>query len=145
VAALLPLPSDVAADDVAAHEQGVLALLSGETQEGRQERATLESDVGAIESVDLAGTIVQDGELRTYVTITTGAEPVTLWYALDQRGGIAAVEGPAEPPALLLVPSGADRYQPDDPTASGPDVTVAFDGNRMTISGPAGATDAIRP
>jgi hypothetical protein len=43
---------------------------------------------------------------------------------------------------LTLVPAGAGRYRPDDPTGAGPDVAVEFRDGRMTVSGPAGATVA---
>jgi CubicO group peptidase (beta-lactamase class C family) len=144
VAALFPLPADVPPADVAAHEHDVMALLAGETQAGREERAAVESDVGPIGAVELAGTVDEDGELRTYVTVRPadpGERPVLLWYTLDDQGGVGAAEIRTRPPTLLLGRT-PDGYRPDDPTGTGPDVTVTFDRHHMTIAGPSGTTTA---
>jgi len=147
VAALFPPPDGVADDEARAHEAGVVALLDGSTQEGREERDALAADIGPIEDVAVVGTVVDEGELRTYVVVTGADEELLLWYALDDGGGIAAAEGPTDPPTLLLVPlssGSADTYRPDDPTGTGPDVTVTFtDDGRMTVTGPAGTTEAV--
>lgn len=141
--ALFPLPEDITADGVTAHEDSVLALLEGETQEGREELDALESDFGAVQDVELVATIVDGGELRTYVTVVTEDESVLLWYVLDERGGIAAAEVSTGPPTLLLVPADDGSYRPHDPTGAGSaEVTVEFEDDRMTISGPTGSTDA---
>ncbi len=144
VAVLFPLPDAFTTDDVAAHEQAVRSLLDGATQEGRDERASLESDLGPIDDVALAGTIVHDGELRTYVTVTSGQETLALWYALDEEGGISAAVADTEPPTLLLVPSDGGGYRPDDPSGASPDLAVSFDDGGMTVVGPAG-THTARP
>ena len=142
VAALFPLSGGFTADDAAAHEAAVSALLAGDSREGRDERAALESDFGPVGAFEPAGTIVADGELRSYVTMTSGNDTILLWYALDERGGIAAVEGATDPPTLLLVPSGTGVFRPDDPAGTGPDVTVVFDDVGLTITGPGGRTTA---
>jgi CubicO group peptidase (beta-lactamase class C family) len=142
VGALFPPGRGVSADDVRAHEHRVLALLNGETKEGRKERRTIEDAFGPVRSVALAGTVLRDGEVRTYVTVAAGTESITGWYAVNAEGGVEAAEIPAKPPALTLVPAGGDRYRPDDPTGAGPGVTVEFRNGRMTISGPAGTTTA---
>jgi CubicO group peptidase (beta-lactamase class C family) len=134
----------VPAGDVRGHEARVRSLLAGETDEGRAERSELESSLGPVREVTLAGTISRDGELRTYVTLTAGSGQVRGWYAVNAEGGIDAVQVPAEPPALPLVPAGGVRYRPDDPTGSGPDISVEFHESRLTISGPAGTTSAQR-
>jgi CubicO group peptidase (beta-lactamase class C family) len=126
------------------HEQRVLALLSGRTREGREERKALESEHGPISKVALGGTAVRDGETRTYVTITARGKAMLGWYALNDNGDIEGVEVPTTPPALALVPVGGSRYRPDDPTGSGPDVTVEFHAGTLTISTPAGTTVARR-
>lgn len=141
-AALFPPAAGFTADDVAAHEEGVLALLRGETQEGREERTLLESDLGPIEDIELGGTIINDGELRTYVTANGSRDALTLWYALDEHGALAAAEGPAEPPTLHLVPAGGHAFKPHDPAGAGPDVTVTFGDGSLTITGPSGTTTA---
>jgi CubicO group peptidase (beta-lactamase class C family) len=144
VAALFPPADGDTAGDLATHEEAVLALLAGETEEGRREREAVENDFGPIDDVTAVGTIVRDGELRTYVTITSGSEALLFWYALDDAGVVAAVEGDTEPPSLDLVPADAGSYRPDDPTGRGPDLTVAFADDTMTVTGPAGSASARR-
>lgn len=141
---LFPLPDDYTADDAAGHEQGVLDLLAGETQAGREERAAIEADFGAIDDVTLVGTIVRDFELRTYVTVTSGTDSTLFWYALDDEGGVAAVELGTDPPTLLLVASGDGAYVPDDPTGAAPELTVTFAEDGMALAGPAGRVTAAR-
>lgn len=142
--ALFPLPTDVSTDDAAAHEGRVLALLRGESDEGRKERELFESDFGDITGIEPGGTLVADGELRTYVTVETATESVLGWYAVDATGAISAAEIPTDPPTLSLVRVGGDRYRPDDPTGEGPDVTVTFHGRRMTLTAPDGTVEARR-
>ncbi|GAA4473834.1 serine hydrolase domain-containing protein [Phytohabitans houttuyneae] len=145
VAALFPPREGVSDGDLRRHEEAVRELLAGRTREGRQEREAFESAFGPIEGVAMAGTTTSGGELRTYVTITGGRGPVLGWYALNEAGGVEAAEVPAsEPPTLQLLPSGEGRYHPDDPAGAGPAVTVAFAGDRMTVTGPAGAATARR-
>lgn len=140
VTALFP-PGD--ADAVRDHERLVAELLAGETQAGRDELAALEQDFGPIEGAEPAGTVLAEGELRTYVTLATGDGPLPAWYALNDDGGVDGAEVGAEPPALTLVPDG-DGFRPDDPAATGPDVTVTFSGDALTLTGPDGATTARR-
>lgn len=142
VAALLP-PRGVPPGDVRRHAERVSALLAGRTGEGRTERGLIESEFGPITAVTPAGTILADGELRSYVTVTTGGRSVLGWYAVDANGGVQGAELPTGAPALSFVRSG-DHYRPDDPTGGGPEVTVAFAGDRMTVTGPAGGTTARR-
>lgn len=144
VAALLPPRGDVPAGDVGAHEQRVLALLAGRTAEGRQERKALEATLGSVRDVRLAGTVVREGELRTYVSLVAGTRSVLGWYAVNEQGGVEAAEAPTDPPALALVPAGGGRYRPHDPAGTGPEVTVEFSGDRMVVTGPGGAVTARR-
>jgi hypothetical protein len=141
--ALFPLPesSGFSPDDVEEHEQLVLALMDGETKEGREEREMFEESFGPIDDIALEGTIVSDGELRTYLIVTSGTEQIHMWFAVDEEGGIGAVESPTDPPTLALVPAG-DGFRPDDPTGRGPDVTVTFDERALTVTGPTGQTVA---
>lgn len=136
VAALFP-PDE----DVAGHEAAVLELLAGGTQEGREERAAIEESVGPISEVELAGTMT-DGELRTYVRVTSGEQTVLGWYALNRAGGIEGAALPTDPPVLELVADG-DSYVPDDPTGTGPEVTVVFGDGTVTVTGPGGPIDAV--
>ena len=86
----------------------MLALLAGRTtEEGRKEREALEDALGPVRDVRLAGTVVREGELRTYVSLTAGNGRSLGWYAVNAAGGIEAAEVPTEPPALTLVPSAA--------------------------------------
>jgi CubicO group peptidase (beta-lactamase class C family) len=142
VAALFPPGAGASADDLRANEQRVLALLAGKTQEGRKERASLEGAFGPIREVTPAGTVFQDGDIRTYLTLAVKDRTVMGWWAVNAEGGIEAAEAPTDPPALALVPAGGDRYSPDDPTGAGPGVAVEFRGRRMTVSGPSGTTRA---
>nr|BFF24609.1 hypothetical protein GCM10025732_25740 [Glycomyces mayteni] len=96
--------ADFTAEDVAAHEALVAALLAGETDAGREELEAVEGDIGAIEEVRPAGTVEEQGELRTYVELVTAEETVLGWYALDERGGIGGVWLGAEPRRLRWCP-----------------------------------------
>ena len=144
VAALFPLPPDggFTPDDVTAHEALVTALLAGETPAGREERAAFEASVGPIDAVTLAGTIVADGELRSYATITSEADEVLVWFALDEEGGVAGAEVPTDPPTLDLVPTAEGAFRPDDPAGEGADLTATFAADGLTITGPDGTTVA---
>jgi hypothetical protein len=144
VAALFPPRGRFTVDGFRAHEGRVRALLAGQSREGREEREALEDENGKISDVTLAGTIVADGEMRTYVSVTFATKTVLGWYALDDHGGIQAVELPTPQPALVLVPVGGDRYRPDDPTGTGPDVTIGFGTDHLTITTPAGHLIARR-
>jgi CubicO group peptidase (beta-lactamase class C family) len=145
VGGLFPPRGRFSADDLREHENRVLSVLAGQTREGRQEREAAEAEHGPISAVAAGGTIVTDGEMRTYVTVTTRDGPLLGWYAVDEHSNIEAVEVPTEPPALTLIPVGTNRYRPDDPTGTGPDVTLDFADGKVTISGPAGTTTARRP
>lgn len=137
VAVLFP-PDDGAAE----HEAMVLELLAGRTQEGQEERAALEEDIGPIGGVEVVGTVIDGGEHRTYVRVTSGDRTVLGWYALNRAGGIEGAALPTEPPAVELVADG-DSYRPDDPTGNGPEVTVVFGEDTVTVTGPAGSVDAV--
>ncbi|MFY1689946.1 serine hydrolase domain-containing protein [Plantactinospora sp. WMMB782] len=137
VAALFP-PRNVPADELRRHEQRVRTLLDGKTQEGRKERAALEAAFGRITGITPGGTVVRDGELRSYVTVTTDSRSALAWYAVNAEGGVEAAEVGTEPPRLTLVSAGPGRYRPDDPTGSGPAVTVEFQAGRLTVVGPGG-------
>ncbi|MER5302997.1 serine hydrolase domain-containing protein [Streptomyces lasiicapitis] len=144
VTALFPPSGGFTAADFRAHEKRVRALLEGESREGREERSSLEDAFGPLRHVALGGTVFQGSDVRTYVTLTTRANAVTGWYSLNEVGGISAAEVPTKPPELTLVPAGRDRYLPDDPAGTGPDVTVKFRDGRLTVSGPGGTTVAER-
>jgi CubicO group peptidase (beta-lactamase class C family) len=145
VAALFPPPAGVPISDLRAHEDLVKKLLAGETQEGRKERAAFEKGVGPIGQINLAGTIAHGGEIRTYVSIVSNGKPVLGWFSLNEAGGVKAAEVPTkELPTLQFLPSGENRYHPDDPTGLRPDVTVAFEKDRMTVNGPNGVTTSAQ-
>ncbi|MEU8611382.1 serine hydrolase domain-containing protein [Actinoplanes sp. NPDC048791] len=144
VGALFPPRGRFSADDLREHEKRVLAMLAGRTDEGREERKGIEAEHGPISAVAAGGTVVAEGEMRTYVTLTTRDGPQLGWYAVDEHSTIAGAELPTQPPALPLVPVGTNRYRPDDPTGTGPDVTLDFTGGKVTVSGPGGTTTASR-
>ncbi len=140
VGALFPADDPEA---VRAHERLVAELLAGETDAGRDELAALGDEFGPVSGAEPAGTAVIEGELRTYVTLDTGEGPLLAWYALNDDGGVEGVEVGADPPALALVPDD-DGFRPADPARTGPDVTVAFAGDAVTLTGPDGAVTARR-
>jgi hypothetical protein len=144
VAALFPPRDDEEVAAAAAHQTRVSALLNGTSSEGRQERAELESSLGSITQVAIIGTIMREGEWRTYLTITTPRRVVTGWYAVDDKGGIQGAEVPTTPPTLRFLPSGGTSYRPDDPTGGAPTVSVTLGRDRLTVHGPGGTTVAHR-
>jgi hypothetical protein len=133
---------DFTAEDVAAHEEAVLALLNGETAIGREELAALEAEIGAVEGVELAGTAGEE-ELRTYVELTTAEGTTLAWYVLDGYGGIGALSIDADPPTFTLVPTGEGEYR-RDLIGVEEGVQVAFAEDLMTVTGPAGTVEARR-
>jgi CubicO group peptidase (beta-lactamase class C family) len=145
VGVLFPPRGRFSAGDLRGHEQRVLGVLAGRTREGREERAAVADRFGPVTAVTGGGTVVADGEMRTYVTVTTRDGPRLGWYAVDEHSTIEGAELPTGPPSLTLVPVGAGRYRPDDPAGTGPEVTLDFDGGRVTVSGPAGTATARRP
>jgi CubicO group peptidase (beta-lactamase class C family) len=92
---------DLDPEEVAEHEALVLELLAGETQAGRQELELLEEELGLVGDVELVGTVSEDGELRTYVTLEAEDGPTLAWYAVDGGGGVQAVEITDDLPAEL--------------------------------------------
>jgi hypothetical protein len=140
VAALFPPADEADAEARADHEARVETLLAGETAEGREEVEILEEDLGPIDGVEVLGT-VDDGELRTYVRLAADQE-VLAWYAVDEAGGIQGVEITEDPPALVVGATGAGTYRPTGP--GGPEVTLSFTDDGLTVTGPAGTVTATR-
>ncbi|WP_196201953.1 serine hydrolase domain-containing protein [Plantactinospora alkalitolerans] len=145
VAAIFPPPAGVPGSQLRAHEEMVGKLLAGETQEGRKERAAFEKQIGPMGKVTFLGSIAHGGEIRTYVSVLSSGKPVLGWFALNEEGGVEAAEVPTkEHPTLQFLPSGDNRYHPDDPTGVRPDVSVGFAKDRMTVNGPNGATTSAQ-
>ncbi|MEU8036394.1 serine hydrolase domain-containing protein [Streptosporangium sp. NPDC049078] len=143
VAALFP-PRDPTAGDPRGHDERVLALLAGKTQEGRKERASLEAAFGPLGAVTPAGTVTSGDEVRTYVTLTAGTRQVLGWYSVNEQGGIEAAEVPTKAPELTFVASGDGRYRPDDPAGTGPRVSLSFKDRQLLVSRADGTTSARR-
>ncbi len=143
VTALFP-PRGPGAGDTRGHDERVLALLAGRTQEGRKERASLTASFGTVSGVTLAGTVTGGGEVRTYVTITAGARPVLGWYSVNEQGGVQAAEVPTKPPRLTFVASGDGRYVPDDPAGTGPQVSLSLRDRNLVVSRADGTSTARR-
>jgi CubicO group peptidase (beta-lactamase class C family) len=142
--AIFPRPSGDDLDAMRSHEAAVLALLEGGTPSGDAEREAVESDLGApIEAVDLIGTVIEQRELRSYVSLTARDE-VLAWYALDDAGQIQAVELGVTLPALVVAPVDRSTFRPFDPAGQGPDVTVELEQRSMTITSAAGTSVATR-
>lgn len=129
VRALFP-PADP--DAVREHERAVEALLAGRTEAGREELAALSDDFGPVGGFEPAGTVLADGELRTYVTLDTGGAPLLAWYALNDDGGVEGVEVGADPPSVSLAPDGRG-FRPSDPAGAGPDITMTFGDDTVTV------------
>ncbi|MEU6857299.1 serine hydrolase domain-containing protein [Glycomyces sp. NPDC046736] len=138
------VPGAYTGDAVAEHESAVEALLAGETAAGREEVEAVESDIGAIEAVELAGTVVEESELRTYVRITAEDGEYLAWYALDAQGGVAGVWLGAEPPEFTLVSSGDGGFRPENLSGAGSGLRVVFDADGLTVEGPGGTARAWR-
>jgi CubicO group peptidase (beta-lactamase class C family) len=141
--ALFPPADEADAEARTAHEEQVRALLAGETNTGREEVAALEDDLGPIESVEILGT-VDAGELHTYARLVAGGEEALVWYALDEVGGIGAAEVTDRPPTLVVAPAGSGTWRPADPTGGGPEVTLVFGADELTVTGPDGTVSAER-
>lgn len=144
VRALFPTHPGYSAAQVGAHERAVLDLLAGGSEDGRREREALESTLGPLDGVELEGSIVRDGELRTYVVARSGERRLLLWYALNDQGAVGAAEANTEPPTLLFADVGGGRYQPDDPTGAITAPIVTFERGRMKVRWPGGTVSAKR-
>ncbi|MDF5758983.1 serine hydrolase domain-containing protein [Spongiactinospora sp. TRM90649] len=143
VRALFP-PRGLTRAELGRHERRVLALLTGATREGRKERAAIEESGGPIRRVRPAGTLTAGGEIRTYVTLTTGSRSILCWYAVNEEGGVEASSVPGAPARLALLSTGKNRFQPDDPVGVGPQVRLTFEEGTMKITGPDGRATARR-
>lgn len=135
---------DYTAEDVAAHEAAVLSLLDGGTESGEEERAAVEEAVGPIASIELAGTAVEEFELRTYVRVEGEDDSLLAWYAMDGHGGLAGVWLGAEPPVFTLVPTGEGAYRQENLSGAGAGLRVSFAEDLMSVAGPGGAVEARR-
>ena len=98
VDALFSLPEPFTAEDVAAHERAVVELITGDDPVGAEEREMLDDTVGTVGDVVLQGTIADQDELRSYVTVTGRDGSLDLWYSLTEQGAIAAAEAPPTRP-----------------------------------------------
>ena len=114
-----------------------MSLLAGETQQGREELEILESDFGTIDAHrSRSAPSSTTASCAPTSPITSGSDSITLWYALDEAGGIAAVEGPTEPPTAAVRRRPAAASGPTTRPAATPDVTVEFERGRMTVASP---------
>jgi CubicO group peptidase (beta-lactamase class C family) len=144
--AALGLAGDTPADEVADHEQAVEDMLAGGTAPGAEEVGLLEDDFGELQQVEILGSMVGDGELRTYVRLTfDGDSSEAGWYALDSSGGIAGVDL-SGPPSVELQPTTGEEFQVRAAAGAAGEqaVTVSFDDGTMTIDGPGGPSTAER-
>ncbi len=129
--------------DVETHEAAVLALLEGASEAGREELEAAEDEFGPVTGVEVAGTVVEESELRTYVRFSGPEGTGLAWYALDGASVAGAWLG-AEPPAFTLVPTGEGAYRQENLAGAGAGLRVVFDGDRMTVTGPGGTAEAVR-
>ena len=133
VDALFSLPEAVTAEDVAAHERAVVELITGDDPVGAEERDLLDDTVGTIDDVTLQGTIADQNELRTYVTVTGSADSLDLWYALTDDGANAAAEGPTDAPSASFTPQRDGTFLDADPTGGRGDVVLTFGDDTVTV------------
>jgi CubicO group peptidase (beta-lactamase class C family) len=133
VDALFSLPEGFTADDVAAHEAALVELLTGAGPAGAEERAALQEAVGVARDITLQGTIVDDDELRTYVTVTGDDGALDLWYSLTDLGAVAAAEGPTDPPSADLLEWPDGTFRAADPTGKRSDTTLTFGPDAVTV------------
>lgn len=134
-------PEDIAAE-LSAHERQVTDLLTGGTTAGDEELDALADDFGPVGPVTPLITLVEDGEPRTYVTITLDGAPLTGWYTLGSSGDVAAVLIDVEAPSLLLTPDSDNIFRPADPSGTAPEVTIEFDDDNLILTTPDGAHTA---
>jgi CubicO group peptidase (beta-lactamase class C family) len=134
VRALFSLPEAFTDEDVAAHERAVVELITGDDPAGAEEREMLDDTVGKIDDVAVQGTIADQNELRTYVTVTGGDDSLDLWYALTDDGAIAAAEGPTDAPAATFVPQRDGTFVDADPTGGRDEVTLTFGDDTVTVA-----------
>jgi CubicO group peptidase (beta-lactamase class C family) len=135
------LPPSASPEEVADHEAAVVSMLGGETEAGADELAILEADHGPLVDVDVLGS-TDEGELRTYVELTFAETSVIGWYALDDGGGIQAVDLGGMP-TVRLVPT-ADGFRVEGRAPGDQAVTVSFDGDQMLVGTTEGAIVAER-
>jgi CubicO group peptidase (beta-lactamase class C family) len=146
--AALGLAGDTPPGEVADHEQAVEDLLAGRTQAGAEEVGLLEEEYGPLSKVEVLGSTVEDGELRTYVELEFAGETATAtgWYALNSSGGIDGVDLSGPPVVELVATAAGQAFRPEvaGQQPGGDAVTVSFDADTMTIDGPDGVTHAPR-
>ena len=100
--------------------------------------------VGGIRQIELRGTVVDHHELRTYVRLIGEDSTLDGWYSLDEHGGVAAAQIPADPPSLELDEQRGDALISADPTAQRPDVRVTAAHGVLTVDNGATVVTARR-
>ena len=143
LAALLPPPEGVAPSELEAHETAVRALLAGETDAGREELGLVQEDLGRVDEVEVIGTVVEDGEMRTYVALVVGDERIIGWYAVDDGGEVQGADLGGGLPTVEAVPEG-DAFVLADATGRRPVVRITFEDATMVVDGPDGPIVARR-
>lgn len=136
-AALFPTTA-VPAARVEAHEAAVADLLAGRTEAGREELELIAEDEGAVTGTEVLGSVVDDGELRTFVRVRVGAKSLIGWYALDDAGGVEGVDLGGYPVVRLL--EGEQGYR----VAGTEAITVTFHDSGVTVSGPTATVTGTR-
>ena len=141
---LFARPTGISPGDLDRHAAAVLDLLSGDDPAGRAERRVASRAVGGIRQIELRGTVVDHRELRTYVRLIGEDSTLDGWYSLDEHGGVAAAQLPAEPPSLELDEQRGDALISADPTAQRPDVRVTAAHGVLTVDNGATVVTARR-
>lgn len=136
------LPEPFTVDDVDAHEASVVELLTGENPIGAEERDGVRASVGEIIEVVVHGTVADANELRTYVTVIGSDASLEIWYSLADNGGVAAAQGPTDPPSATFVAGSHGEFVNSDPTGRRADVTLRFDDGSVRIDNGSTSTTA---
>lgn len=141
---IFSLPEPFTPDDVDAHEAAVIELLTGDNPIGAEERDGVRDAVGEIIDVVVHGSVVEQDELRTYVTVIGSDASLELWYALEDNGGVAAAEGPTDPPSATFAAGSDGAFVNSDSTGRGADVTLRFEDGSVTIDNGSTTTTASK-
>jgi CubicO group peptidase (beta-lactamase class C family) len=113
---IFSLPEPFTPEDVDAHEAAVIELLTGDNAIGAEERDGVRGAVGEIVEVVVHGSVVEQDELHTYVTVIGSDASLEIWYALADNSGVAAAEGPTDPPSATFAAGPAGEFVNSDPT-----------------------------
>jgi CubicO group peptidase (beta-lactamase class C family) len=127
--AIFPAPGGVTE-----HEAAVAAFYQGTTDEGADEVAIVEDDIGSIESVAIVGSAFVENELRTFVHIEAARGSLDGWVAIDDDGNLAAIDYGQPLPDRRFVAQGRRSFvAADTPADDAVTIELARDGSMITV------------